>query len=508
MCRSRSTFQITKRIVIPALHAAFALLWVVTLHGQATTRRSGGSTADGPYPRLPGAVTKAPEGLDGNSPFDIKKAFLTLARDRNSAPLYLDAFFEFGDEMVVCFPEGPERDRRLQAAKDRLQRYQELEKAIVENPMAVSANSIDEVIKLYDTGFRKLAETQRREQCVFESGLGFGALPPHIQAARQVTRITSLKVRRALENRNFDEAIRNVETVLRLARDLEPRGGMINQLVVVAISQVVCVDMVSDVLRAPGLRIEHCDRLLRALTSHESKSIDGYSEGFRQDYLATRVTLRDLVRHQSALADQLGLKSGDSVVKALVSMMGVVQADRLATFPDDADAQIARTSSAKLAIKVRELGRYYGALLELIATPYAKRIAQATALKLADGDDILSRLLTMMTPSVESYIRALARGTATIHATECLVVIRRWQSGHRGGLPANMASALANSPLKAVPIDPYDGRPMRFILLDGQPVVYSVGRDGKDDGGRIDSDRDQRPAGDLIYRMTPTATGR
>jgi hypothetical protein len=44
---------------------------------------------------------------------------------------------------------------------------------------------------------------------------------------------------------------------------------------------------------------------------------------------------------------------------------------------------------------------------------------------------------------------------------------------------------------------------MRLTWINGQPVVYSVGRDGKDDGGQIDSDRDQRPAGDLIYRLLP-----
>ena len=52
-----------------------------------------------------------------------------------------------------------------------------------------------------------------------------------------------------------------------------------------------------------------------------------------------------------------------------------------------------------------------------------------------------------------------------------------------------------------MPIDPYDGEPMKFAMVDGQPIVYSVGRDGKDDGGLVDSDRDQKPAGDLIYRL-------
>ena len=43
---------------------------------------------------------------------------------------------------------------------------------------------------------------------------------------------------------------------------------------------------------------------------------------------------------------------------------------------------------------------------------------------------------------------------------------------------------------------------MKFVILDGQPVVYSVGKDGKDDGGKLDSKNDSQP-GDLIYRLSP-----
>jgi hypothetical protein len=45
--------------------------------------------------------------------------------------------------------------------------------------------------------------------------------------------------------------------------------------------------------------------------------------------------------------------------------------------------------------------------------------------------------------------------------------------------------------------------PMRLAVIGGEPVIYSVGKDGKDDGGLKDSDRDMRPAGDLLYRLPP-----
>ncbi len=43
---------------------------------------------------------------------------------------------------------------------------------------------------------------------------------------------------------------------------------------------------------------------------------------------------------------------------------------------------------------------------------------------------------------------------------------------------------------------------MRLAVVEGQPVVYSVGKDGRDDGGQKDSKYDTQP-GDMIYRLRP-----
>ena len=219
--------RITKRCCSCAFGAALAQLWVIAVLGQDAPRRGGDRPdAGGPYPKLPGAVTKAPDWIGTDAPFDVARFFAAVPRDRNAAPLYLDAFFEFGSDVAACFPEGPERDRRLRAAEDRAKRYMDLYEALEKDPKAVPAEAIDAVIKPYETGFRKFAEAQRRDRCVFEAGLGDEALIPHTQAARQVARVASLRVRRAVEQADFDAAIRDVEAVLRLVRDLRPRGSI------------------------------------------------------------------------------------------------------------------------------------------------------------------------------------------------------------------------------------------------------------------------------------------
>ena len=44
--------------------------------------------------------------------------------------------------------------------------------------------------------------------------------------------------------------------------------------------------------------------------------------------------------------------------------------------------------------------------------------------------------------------------------------------------------ALTPSLLPAVPIDRFDGQPLRYRIVEGRPVIYSIGSDLDDDGGR------------------------
>ena len=53
--------------------------------------------------------------------------------------------------------------------------------------------------------------------------------------------------------------------------------------------------------------------------------------------------------------------------------------------------------------------------------------------------------------------------------------------------------------LPEVPADPYDGRPLRLKRTDGGLVLYSLGRDRKDDGGRPEDDK--KESGDLVFRL-------
>ena len=58
---------------------------------------------------------------------------------------------------------------------------------------------------------------------------------------------------------------------------------------------------------------------------------------------------------------------------------------------------------------------------------------------------------------------------------------------------------LTSQYLKEIPLDPFTGRALLFKALPDGLVIYSVGYDGKDDGG--DVIRAERPTRDIGYRL-------
>jgi hypothetical protein len=67
-------------------------------------------------------------------------------------------------------------------------------------------------------------------------------------------------------------------------------------------------------------------------------------------------------------------------------------------------------------------------------------------------------------------------------ATVTAVALKRYQLNH-GNYPVDLNSLVPEF-LPAVPLDPVDGQPLRYRpSADGTFLLYSVGENGKDDGG-------------------------
>ncbi len=102
--------------------------------------------------------------------------------------------------------------------------------------------------------------------------------------------------------------------------------------------------------------------------------------------------------------------------------------------------------------------------------------------------------------------------TASLHAAQLKAALRLFQAKH-GKLPESLDELVRQKYLPQVPPDPFDGKPFRYRVTRERgeggwfesAVVWSVGEDGHDDGGKLQVIRKANAVlgTDLIYHVPP-----
>jgi hypothetical protein len=91
-------------------------------------------------------------------------------------------------------------------------------------------------------------------------------------------------------------------------------------------------------------------------------------------------------------------------------------------------------------------------------------------------------LSAMLLPALGNTIIKEANGLAQVRSAQTALAVERFRLAN-GQLPKNL-NELVPQFLSAVPVDPFDGQPLSYYRLAKGYVIYSVGSDGHDDGGR------------------------
>ncbi len=104
-------------------------------------------------------------------------------------------------------------------------------------------------------------------------------------------------------------------------------------------------------------------------------------------------------------------------------------------------------------------------------------------------------------PDLTGAVRREARCLANLRLAVTAVALEQFRAAHNNRYPASL-SELAPNYLDAVLTDPFDGQPLRYQKQGNGYLLYSIGADLKDDGGKPMNGK----GGDIVFSVVSPPT--
>jgi hypothetical protein len=97
-------------------------------------------------------------------------------------------------------------------------------------------------------------------------------------------------------------------------------------------------------------------------------------------------------------------------------------------------------------------------------------------------------LLSIFLPSFERIIEYSYQNKADVQATLTIIAILRCKQD-TGDFPENLEQLTTRAYLKELPMDPYTDEPLTYLRTADNFILYSIGHNFKDDGGKPEIDK-------------------
>lgn len=201
-----------------------------------------------------------------------------------------------------------------------------------------------------------------------------------------------------------------------------------------------------------------------------------------------------------ALHGLRGERAGMDILMGNV-LSGVLPADTIGDPPDPA-----RRLGPGLGwwvcrdIAVSERAKLLRAHTRFVAAARRPVHEQPAAFRAAfPGGESLAEWRTGLLASAHAHLDWFWRGVAHTRSAAVGVACERFRQ--RTGRWPNALTELAPDLLREVPLDPFDGKPLRYARTADGVVIYSVGLDGTDDSGTPRDDRPDHRGTDVVFRL-------
>lgn len=304
-----------------------------------------------------------------------------------------------------------------------------------------------------------------------------GVLLPHLGQMRTIARLLAFDSMLARERGEIARWLRNIRALAGLAEHVRQSPFMISDLVSMAILVVAC-DETARMLESSAGMLSDAEwaEVAHMLGSHPR---DG--EGmvrFHSERAFFEDTLQRIYSddgkgggHVTATGMRFlgplgaGTPEGSRLARALAPVVAVVRADRHAT--------------------MREYERVVGnTIARASESPWLWTEAPDTEFKRVSENPWWKARFAPIPIVVSEFVHGIVTGHQVQLIRDALLaaIALELHKRREGEYPASLAE-LSPTLLPRTPLDMFDGRPVRYKVVDGVPVIYSIGADREDDGG-------------------------
>ena len=282
--------------------------------------------------------------------------------------------------------------------------------------------------------------------------LGMGTRTPHINNMRHMAQLLQLEAVQASEDRNEEVVIRSIKSILGVAGSLNKEPITISQAIRLACDQNA-VATLEYALNRIAFSDEQLVELNKAFTKAENLN------GIFNSFLGERCIVLDILMHPRPFYfDQKNAVAFPGVLLAY-KVAGVNERDSMILLDEVEDA------------------------ICIYSLPAHKRMQAANALNakiasITKEHVLLHHALPLFGNSIVIDLRNLAR----LRTAQAAIAVERHRLKNNK-LP-NSLDNLVPDYFESIPLDPFDGQHIRYKKLDSGYLIYSIGDDKIDDGGK------------------------
>ncbi len=311
-----------------------------------------------------------------------------------------------------------------------------------------------------------------------------GALLSHLTPLRQLAWLLAADVSRAVQAGDGDTALADGVAILGLARHADEQTTLINGMVRVSLQELAYRSIQEVMATRPDI---WSDDQLRDL-AHGLASIEMAPEDW---YNGERLWFYDFLQRAYTDDGRGGGQVTHEGAGHLIDYSG--ESDLIDPVSLESITLLASLPAASVLVAPRaEMRQKYDSFIDHAISETHQPLWQR------DDTKTLEAMALEMHESTMQHIRYLPL-TIMLPATTSSRYAIETERGERDGVLVGIAlelyrrehgdwpgalEALVPTYLPSVPVDRLTGEPVRYRVSDSRPVVYSIGVDGDDDGGR------------------------